>query len=94
MRPSVVLLGFVLGTAASILFSLAGVAVIFLVLGSEYPRFRTEMGSLGVSLALFALLTLFAGLSFYGFLRVRPWRVAALIPTVVLLAVIGWYYWP
>ncbi len=44
MRPSVVLLGFVLGTAASILFSLAGVAVIFLVLGSEYPRFRTEMG--------------------------------------------------
>jgi len=94
MRPSVILLGFVLGTAGSILFSLIGVAVIFVVLGPEYPRLRAEAGSLWTSLGFFALLTLFAALSFYGVLRTRPWRAAALIPTMVMLAVIGWYYWP
>lgn len=94
MRPSIILLGFVLGTAASILFSLIGVAVIFLVLGPEYPRLRTEADSLFVNLAFFALLTLFAALSFYGVLKQRRWKAAALVPTVLLLAVIGWYYWP
>ncbi len=94
MRPSVILLGFVLGTAVSILFSLVGVAVIFLVLGSEYPRVRAEADSLWTSLGFFALLTLFAALSFYGVLKKRPWRAAALVPMTIMLGIIGWYYWP
>ena len=94
MRPSVVLLGFVLGTAASILFSLVGVGIIYLVLGPKYPRIEAEADSLLVSLAFFATLTAFAALSFYGVLKQRPWRGAALAPMVVTLALIGWYYWP
>lgn len=94
MRPSVILLGFILGTAVSIMFSLVGVAVIFLVLGPSYPRIEAEIGSLGVNLALFAALTLFAALSFYGVLKQRPWRGAAVGPLIVILLVIGWYYWP
>jgi hypothetical protein len=94
MRPSVVVLGFVLGTAASILFSLIGVAVIYLVLGPRYPRIEAEADSLLVNLAFFGALTVFAALSFYGVLKERPWRAAALAPLVVTLALVGWYYWP
>ena len=94
MRPSVVVLGFVLGTAVSILFSLVGVAVIFLVLGPRYPRVEAEADSLLVSLAFFAALTVFAALSFYGVLKERRWRAAAIAPMLVTLALIGWYYWP
>ena len=94
MRPSVVLLGFVLGTAVSVLFSLTGVAIIYLVLGPSYPRIAAETDSLLVNLAFFAVLTVFAALSFYGVLKKRPWRLAALAPLAVTLAVIGWYYWP
>jgi hypothetical protein len=94
MRPSVVVLGFVLGSAVSVLFSLIGVAVIFLVLGPRYPRIEAEADSLLVNLAFFGVLTVFAALSFYGVLKQRPWRVAALVPLVVTLALVGWYYWP
>jgi hypothetical protein len=94
MKPSVILLGFVLGSAASILFSLVGVAVIFLVLGPSYPRIQAETGSLYVGLGFFTALTVFAALSFYGVLKHRPWRAAALAPLAVVLGVIGWYYWP
>jgi|GEM_PF-3059446 hypothetical protein len=94
MRPSVVLLGFVLGTAVSILFSLVGVAVIFLVLGPSYPRIEAEAGSLLVGLAFFGALTVFAALSFYGALKERAWRLAAFIPLAVTIGLIGWYYWP
>ena len=94
MKPSLILLGLILGTAGSILFSLVGVAVIFLVLGSDYPRLEAEADSLLVNLGMFTALTVFAALSFYAVLKVRPWRAAAVAPLIVMLAVIGWYYWP
>jgi len=94
MRPSVVLLGFVLGTAVSVMFSLVGVAVIFLVLGPKYPRIEAEADSLLVSLAFFGALTVLAALSFYGVLKQRRWRAAAIAPLIVNLVLIGWYYWP
>lgn len=94
MRPSVVLLGFVLGTAVSIMFSLVGVGVIYLILGPSYPRIQAEADSLLVSLAFFSALTVFAALSFYGVLKQRPWRAAALAPLIVNIVLIGWYYWP
>lgn len=94
MRPSVVVLGFILGTAASILFALVGVAVIFLVLGPSYPRLEAEADSLFVNLAFFAALTVFAALSFYGNLKQRRWRNAAFLPLAAMLVIIGWYYWP
>lgn len=94
MRPSVIVLGFVLGTAGAILFSLVGVAVIYLVLGPKYPRIAAEADSLFVNLGLWSLLTALAAVSFYGVLKERRWRLAAVVPLLGMLAVIGWYYWP
>jgi hypothetical protein len=94
MKPSVVLLGFALGSAASITFALVGVAVVFGVLGSEYPRLRSEVPTLLASLVLFALLTAAAGASFYGQLRGRPWRRIAIAVLLAGLAAAAWMYWP
>lgn len=94
MRPSVILLGFVLGTAASILFSLVAVAIIFLVLEPRHPRLAAEFGSLTVNIGFFAALTAFSGLSFYAVLKDRRWKVWALVPTCLTLAAIAWFYWP
>jgi hypothetical protein len=94
MRPSVVILGLILGTASSITFSLLGVTVMFLVLEPRYPRLEAEGGSLLANLAFFSVLTVFAALSFYGVLKQRRWRYAALLPLALTLAAIGRYYWP
>jgi hypothetical protein len=94
MRPSVVLLGFALGSAASITFALLGVAVVFAVLGSEHPRLRSEFPTLLSSLALFAVLTAAAAASFYGQLRVKPWRRFAIAALFGGLAGVAWVYWP
>jgi hypothetical protein len=94
MKPSVVLLGFVLGSAASITFALVGVVIVFWLLGSEYPRLSSEYPTLLASLGMFAALTVVAGLSFYGQLRERPWRGVAIVALVLGLGLIGWYHWP
>jgi hypothetical protein len=94
MKPSVALLGFVLGSAASITFGLIGVVVVFLFLPSETPRVRTELPLLLRSLAVFAGLTLVAGLSFYGQLKDASWRRFAIAALLVLLGAVGFVYWP
>ena len=78
MRPSVVLLGFALGSAASITFALLGVTVVYWILGPDYPRLRTEFPTLLSSLALFGVLTAAAAASFYGQLRGKAWRHVAI----------------
>ncbi len=95
MRPAVVVLGFVLGSAAAITFALAGTMVVFFALRSEYPRLDGELRPLLISLALFSLLTAAAGSSFYGELRERRWRrftLAALL--AMLAAVVAYHAWP
>jgi hypothetical protein len=94
MRPSVALLGFVLGSAAAISFALGGVAVVFLALRSEYPQFNSELPELLGSLGVFGAVTAAAGASFYGQLRRAAWRwwAHALLLSGLLLA--GWLYWP
>jgi hypothetical protein len=57
MRPAVVVLGFVLGSAAAITFALAGTTIVFVALRSEYPRLEGELRPLLVSVGLFSLLT-------------------------------------
>jgi hypothetical protein len=94
MKPSVVALGFLLGAAFSITFSLLGVSFIYWILGSDYPRLAEEAPYLHVSLACFAVLTTFAALSFYAWIKMLPWRVASLLPLAATLGVIVWYYWP
>jgi hypothetical protein len=94
MRPSVALLGFVLGSAAAISFALAGVAIVFTVLRSEYPRLDGELPALVGSLAIFGALTLVAGAAFYGQLRQAAWRWPVHAALLVGLAFAAWFYWP
>jgi len=95
MRPAVVVLGFVLGSAAAITFALAGTMVVYLVLQSEYPQIEDELRPLLMSLGLFSLLTIAAGSSFYGELKERRWRRGALAALIaVLVAVAAYHAWP
>ena len=92
MRPAVVVLGFVLGSAAAITFALAGTMIVFVTLGSEYPRLESELASLLTSAALFSLLTAAAAGSFYAELKVRRWRRYAQGALLVMLTVVALYY--
>ena len=92
MRPTVVVLGFVLGSAAAITFALAGTAIVFAALRGEYPRLATELGPLLTSAALFSLLTVAAASSFYGELKRRGWRPAAFAGLIVMLAAVAVYH--
>jgi hypothetical protein len=94
MRPSVALLGFVLGSAAAISFALAGVAVVFTVLRSEYPQLDSELPALFGSLAIFAALTAVAGGAFYGQIRRAAWRWPVHAALLLGLACAAWFYWP
>ena len=94
MRPSVALLGFVLGSAAAISFALAGVAVVFMALRSEYPRLDEELPALLGSLAIFGALTALAGGAFYGQMRVAAWRWPVHAALLLGLAFAAWFYWP
>jgi len=92
MRPSAVALGFVLGSAAAIAFSLIGTVVVFLLLGPKYPELKAELPALLTSAGLFALLTAIAAISFYGQIKGRAWRLAAIVVlSVVLIAVAGYH---
>lgn len=94
MRPTAVILGFVLGSAAAITFALAGTTIVFFALRGEYPRLDGELGPLLRSVILFALLTATAAGSFYGELKVRGWRRFAHAALVgVLTAVTAYHVW-
>jgi hypothetical protein len=43
---------------------------------------------------MFAALTCAAALSFYGQLRAKVWRRAAICALVLGIAAVGWLHWP
>jgi hypothetical protein len=92
MRPTVVVLGFVLGSAAAITFALGGTAVVFLVLRSEHPRLDAEIGELVINLGLFAVLTAAAAASFVGEIKQSLWRRTSLTALLAALAAIAVYH--
>lgn len=94
MRPFVALLGFLLGSVASITFSLFGVAVVVFVLQSEYPRLDGELPPLLENLAIFVVLTALAALSFYSEIRSLAWRHFSAAALALALVAMGFYYWP
>ena len=94
MRPSVVLLGFVLGSVAAITFGLGGVAVVFALLKEDYPQLGGEVPALVANLAAFAALTAVGGLSFYGQLHRRRWRYLAIAGLVLGLGAAAWVHRP
>jgi hypothetical protein len=94
MRPFTVLIGIVLGSAASITFGLGTVLIVFLVLGRQHPELPREMPRLALSLAAFALLTAASAGSFLGQAQLRPWRVWAHLATGICLCGVILLYWP
>ncbi len=94
MRPSVVLLGFLLGSAGAITFALAGVVIVFGLLRFEHPRLDGELPALLLNFSLFALLTALAGASFYGEIKGSVWRRAAQVALLAGVAFIAWVHWP
>jgi hypothetical protein len=55
MRPFTVLIGIILGSAASITFGLAAVLIVFCVLAGEHPDLSREMPQLVLSFVAFAI---------------------------------------
>lgn len=95
MRPFTVLIGIIMGSAASITFGLGAVLIVFGVLGSDLPAdHRREMPRLILSLGTFALLTAASAGSFLGQLQGRPWRGWAHLATAACLSVVVLQYWP
>jgi hypothetical protein len=94
MRPFTVLIGIVLGSAASITFGLGAVLLVFWVLVGEHPDLSREMPRLAGSLTAFGILTAASAGSFLGQARLRPWRGWAHIATGISLGVVVLLYWP
>ena len=94
MRPFTVLIGIVLGTAASITFSLGTVLIVFGVLAGRHPDLSPEFPKLLLSLLAFAGLTAASAGSFLGQAKRRPWRPWAHLATLAVLSVIVLIYWP
>ncbi|HTV97694.1 MAG TPA: hypothetical protein VME42_16960 [Steroidobacteraceae bacterium] len=94
MRPFTVLIGIVLGTAASISFSLAAVLIVFCILAGRNPDLWRELPRLASTLAAFALLTAASASSFLAQIKTRPWRAWAHVATLIVLSGIVLWYWP
>lgn len=94
MRPSVALLGFVMGSSAAITFALLGVAIVFGLLRTDHPELSGELPRLLVNLGMFSALTAIAVASFYGQIRERGWRRVAVAVLLLALAGVAWFHWP
>ena len=94
MRPFTVLIGIILGSAASFTFGLGTVLLVFLVLGPQHPELPRELPRVAGSLAAFAILTAASAGSFLGEARARPWRGWAHLATGICLCGVILLYWP
>ena len=94
MRPLTVLIGIVLGSAASVTFGLVTVLIVFGILAGQHPDLAREVPRLVLSLLAFGILTTASAGSFIGQAKGRPWRLWAHAGTVLCLAAVVVLYWP
>lgn len=94
MRPFTVLIGIIVGSAASIAFSLAAVSIVFALLAGRHPALPQEFPRLLGSPRAFAILTAAGAGSFVGQARVRPWRGRAHLASLASLAAVMLIYRP
>jgi hypothetical protein len=95
MRPLAVLIGIIMGSAFALFAGLALTWITLLFVPSdEAGELFGERTTLGVAIAVFAALSLVAGISFYGQLRERRWRPAAHVAMTACLVAAVWLYWP
>jgi|SRR5271154_1175977 hypothetical protein len=93
MRPFTVLIGILLGSAASIAFGLATVLIVFCVLAARHPELTREFPQLASNLIAFSLLTAASAGSFLGQAKGRPWRGWAHAATLICLLGVILMYW-
>jgi hypothetical protein len=92
MRPFTVLIGIVLGSAASITFGLGATLIVLIVVAdSNHTR---EIPQLILSLLAFGVLTAASAGSFLGLVKERPWRRWAHLATAACLGAVIFLYWP
>jgi hypothetical protein len=94
MRPFTVLIGIVLGSAASITFGLGAVLIVFCVLVGKHPDLSRELPQLLLSLLAFGVLTAASAGSFLGQAKGRSWRGWAHAATLACLGLVVLLYWP
>jgi uncharacterized membrane protein len=94
MRPFTVLIGIILGSAASITFGLGSVLIVFGVLAGDHPELVRELPQLLSSLIAFGILTAASAGSFLGQIKLRPWRLWTHLATVACLGAVVLLYWP
>jgi hypothetical protein len=94
MRPFTVLIGIVMGSAASITFGLVAVLIVFSILAGRHPDLSRELPQLLVSLGAFSVLTAASAGSFVGQARQRSWRGWAHAGTLLCLGWVLLLYWP
>jgi len=94
LRPLAVLLAIILGSAVAIAVSLTMTGVVFLFLGEYAARLAPERLPLLKGLAGAWLLSLLAATALYGELRARHWRRLPQLLLLLVLAGLGWRYWP
>lgn len=83
-----------MGSAVALAVSLAMTGVVFLFL-SDYPeRVAAERVPLLIGLAWTWTLAAVAATSFYGELRLRPWRRIAFVGLAAMLTALAAVYWP
>lgn len=94
MRPFTVLIGIVMGSAASISFGLGSVLIVFCILARKHPDLANELPQLLLSLLAFGILTAASAGSFVGQANGRSWRRWAHLATFTALAGVVILYWP
>ncbi len=94
MRPLAVLLGIVMGSAVSLALVLSMVWVVYLFMPQYADRLAPEKAPLLKAILLFTLVSAASAASFYGEIRSRRWRLAAMAAMVLMLGVAVWEYWP
>ena len=93
MRPLTALTGIVLGSCVATTFGLGATLVVFPFLTGEHPQFQSELPMLALYVAIFASLTVLAGISFVGLARQRPWRLWAQVALWAALVGLAALYW-
>jgi hypothetical protein len=94
MRPFTVLIGIIMGSAASISFGLGSVLIVFCILAGKHPDLMRELPQLMLSLLAFGVLTAASAGSFVGQAKGRSWRGWAHMATVAAFALVVLMYWP
>ena len=94
MRPLTVLIGILMGSAASITFGMAAVLIVFVLLAGRHPELSHELPQVVLSLAAFGVLTAASAGSFVGQAKGRSWRGWAHAGTALCLIAVVMLYWP